>query len=255
MKEIIKRVDLTKQWKKEKRYLLPLIENVLSSGEYVNSKLIPLLEKKIAKFCGTKYTVCTNSGTDALTLGLYVLGIKRGDEVITVPNSFIASAASIAHLGAKPVFVDVNDEQLIDPTKIEKSITKKTKAIMVVHLSGRVADMKPIKKIAKKYKLFIIEDAAQSVGSKYFGKMTGSLGDIGCFSAHPLKNLNACGDSGFITTNNFLHYKKLKSLINHGLENRNMSAQYGYVSRLDSIQAVILNYRLKSCFIFNFCFF
>ena len=244
--KIIKRVDLVKQWKKERSKLLPLVIKTFESGEYIGSKEILKLEKEIAKYCGTKYAVCTNSGTDSLTLALYLLGIRRGDEVITPPNSFIASAATIAHLGAKPVFADVKQDQLIDPIEIEKKITKKTKAIMVVHLCGRIADMKSIKKISNKYNLPIIEDAAQAIGSKYDGKKSGSFGEFGCFSAHPLKNLNACGDSGFITTNNKNYYKKLKLLINHGLENRNMSSSFAYVSRMDTLQATILNYRLKN---------
>ncbi|WP_435090520.1 DegT/DnrJ/EryC1/StrS family aminotransferase [Candidatus Pelagibacter bacterium nBUS_30] len=242
----IKRVDLAKQWKKEKFNLLPLIIKTLESGEYVGSKTINILEKNIANYCGTRFAVCTNSGTDSLTLALFLLGVKKGDEVITAPNSFIASAATIAHLGAKPVFADVKDDQLIDPKEIEKKITKKTKAIMVVHLSGRIADMKSIKLISKKFKIPIIEDAAQAIGSKYYGKKSGSLSEIGCFSAHPLKNLNACGDSGFVTTNDAKYHKKLKTLINHGLEDRNMSKTFAYVSRMDALQATILNYRLKN---------
>lgn len=242
----IKRVDLVKQWKNEKSKLLPLIEKTFASGEYIGSKEINYLESRIAKYCDTKYAVCTNSGTDALTLSLFVLGIKKGDEVITAPNSFIASAASIAHLGAKPVFADVKDDQLLDPKEVEKKITKKTKAIMIVNLCGRIADMRQFKKISSKYKIPIIEDSAQSIGSKYFGKKSGSLGELGCFSAHPLKNLNACGDSGFITTNSKKYYKRLKLLINHGLENRNMSKEFAYVSRMDTLQATILNFRLNT---------
>ena len=242
----IKRVDLVKQWKKERSRLLPLIIQSFESGEYIGSEEIEKLEKKIAKYCGTKFAVCTNSGTDSLTLALYLLGVRKGDEVITPPNSFIASAATIVHLGAKPVFADVKKDQLIDPSEIEKKITKKTKAIMVVHLCGRIADMKNIIKISNKYNLPIVEDAAQAIGSKYYGKKSGSFGEFGCFSAHPLKNLNACGDSGFITTNNKKHYKKLKILINHGLENRNMSSSFAFVSRMDTLQATILNFRLKN---------
>ena len=131
-----------------------------------------------------------------------MLGVKKGDEVITPPNSFISSTSSIIHIGARPVFVDVLPDQNINPELIERSITKKTKAIMPVHLTGRIAEMKEIMRISKKYGIPVIEDAAQSIGSKYYKKKSGSFGDIGCFSGHPLKNLNAYGDSGFITTNN-----------------------------------------------------
>lgn len=238
-------VDLKIQWTKEKKKLLPIIEKVLSKGTYVIGEEIDRFEKNISKICNTKYAVALNSGTDALTLGLHLLGVKRGDEVITPPNSFISSTTSIIHLGAKPVFVDVLENQNIDPREIEKKITNKTKAIMPVHLTGRVCDMNEIVKISKKYKIPIIEDAAQSIGSTYHGKRSGSFGKIGCFSAHPLKNLNACGDSGFLVTNNLNIFKNAKILRNHGLEERNLVRNFGYLSRMDVIQGAILNYRLK----------
>ena len=238
-------VDLKIQWTKEKKELLPIIEKILSKGIYVIGEEIDRFEKNISKICNTKYAVALNSGTDALTLGLHLLGVKRGDEVITPPNSFISSTTSIIHLGAKPVFVDVLENQNIDPREIEKKITNKTKAIMPVHLTGRVCDMNEIVKISKKYKIPIIEDAAQSIGSSYYGKRSGSFGQIGCFSAHPLKNLNACGDSGFLVTNNLNIYKNAKILRNHGLEDRNLVRNFGYLSRMDVIQGAILNYRLK----------
>jgi dTDP-4-amino-4,6-dideoxygalactose transaminase len=206
---------------------------------------IDKFEKKIAKLCRVKYAVALNSGTDALTIGMYLLGVRRGDEVITPPNSFISSTSSIIHLGAKPVFADVLDNQNIDPKEIKKKITKKTKAIMPVHLTGRVCQMKEIIDISKKYNIPVIEDAAQSIGSMYYGKKSGSFGDIGCFSAHPLKNLNACGDAGFLVTNNSKIYKKAKILRNHGLEDRNLVKNFGYISRMDILQASILNFRLK----------
>lgn len=245
MKKIL-RVDLQNQWIKEKNKLLPAIKKTLESGGYVNSKIIYDLEKKLAKYNNAKYCVCTNSGTDALTLALYILGVKNGDEVITPPNSFIASTASIAHLKARPIFCDVNNQQVIDEKIIENLITKKTKVIMPVHLCGRMANMIAIKKIAKKYKLKIVEDCAQAIGSKLFNKKSGTYGDIGCFSTHPLKNLNACGDGGFIITNNYQYYKKIKNLINHGLVSRDKASCFAYVSRMDSIQAAILLERLKT---------
>ena len=175
-----------------------------------------------------------------------MLGVRNGDEVITTPNSFIASTAVIVHLGAKPVFVDVLDDQNIDPDKIEKAITKKTKVIMPVHLSGKMSQMDKVMKIAKKYDLKVVEDAAQAIASKFNNKMSGSFGHVGCFSAHPLKNLGAMGDGGYIVTNNFKIYKKIKSLSNHGMENRNKIKNFGYVSRLDNLQAEFLNFKLKS---------
>ena len=144
-----------------------------------------------------------------------MLGVGRGDEVITTPNSFIASVSAIVHLGAKPVFVDVLSDQTMDPTLLEKAITNKTKAIMPVHLTGRVSEMNEINRVAKKYNIPVIEDAAQSIGSKYYNKPAGSLGTVGCFSAHPLKNLNAIGDSGYLTTNNKKIYQCFHLLPNY----------------------------------------
>ena len=238
-------VDLQAQWRAEKKELLPRISNILSKGQYVIGQEIDKFENNITKISKTKYAVALNSGTDALTLGLKLIGVKKGDEVITPPNSFISSTTSIAHVGAKPVFADVLKDQNIDPRQIEKKITNKTKAIMPVHLTGRVCEMNPIQKISKKYKIPIIEDAAQSIGSRYFNKQSGSFGEVGCFSAHPLKNLNACGDAGFLVTNNLEIYKKARILRNHGLENRNKVNHFGFISRMDIIQAAVLNFRLK----------
>ena len=232
--------------KKSKKGLIKIFEKVLEQGQFVGGEEILKFEKNISKLCKTKYAVALNSGTDALTLALHLLGVKRGDEVITTPNSFIASTAVIVHLGAKPVFVDVLDDQNIDPDKIEKAITKKTKVIMPVHLSGKMSQMDKVMKIAKKYNLKVVEDAAQAIASKFNNKMSGSFGDVGCFSAHPLKNLGAMGDGGYIVTNNFKIYKKIKSLSNHGMENRNIIKNFGYVSRLDNLQAAFLNFKLKS---------
>lgn len=237
-------VNLNAQWQDDRDELLPIIDNVLGSGQYVGGDEVDKFEKNVAKLCQVKYAVALNSGTDALTLALHLLGIGRGDEVITPPNSFIASTAVIVHLGAVPVFVDVLLDQNIDPAKIEESITPKTKAIMPVHLTGRMCDMDPIMEIAEKYHLVVIEDAAQAIGSRYKDRPSGSIGDIGCFSTHPLKNLNACGDGGFLTTNDEKIHSKAKSLRNHGIVDRNTVNQFGYVSRMDNLQAAILNYRL-----------
>lgn len=237
-------VNLAEQWKEEREDLLPILENILSSGQYIGGNEVEQLEESIAKLCNVKYAIALNSGTDALVFGLAALGVRPGDEVITPPNSFIASTAAIVHLKAVPVFVDVLDDQNIDPEKIEKAITKKTKAIMPVHLTGRIAAMNEIMTIANKHSIPVIEDSAQAIGSKYDGKMSGSIGRIGCFSTHPLKNLNACGDGGLLTTNDEMIYKQINSLRNHGLIDRSTVKNFGYVSRMDTIQAAILNYRL-----------
>ena len=242
--KIIPYIDLKSQWIDERDELLPIIDKVMSSGKFILETDCDKFEENVAKLCGVKYAAALNSGTDALMYALTMSGIKKGDEVITPANSFIASTSSIVHIGATPVFVDVLPNQNLDPSKIEDVITKNTKAIMPVHLTGRVCDMDPIIEIAKKHKLLVIEDAAQAIGSKYKGKLSGSLGDIGCFSTHPLKNLNACGDGGFLTTNDENIYKKIKSFRNHGKINHDTVSHFGLVSRMDNLQAAILNYRL-----------
>ena len=238
-------VDLRKQWQSERVELLKVIDQVLSSGQYVGGSEIKKFEKQICKITNKNYCVALNSGTDALTLGLHVLGVKRGDEVITAPNSFVATVAAIVHLGAKPVFVDVKPDQNIDIDLIEAAITKKTKVILPVHLTGRMCEMNRIVSLAKRYGLKVIEDAAQSIGSKYNGKSAGFYGDVSAFSAHPLKNLNALGDGGYLVTNNKSYYKKISLLRNHGMVNRKKISSFGYVSRMDNLQAAILNFRLS----------
>jgi len=239
-------VNLTEQYKQEKNDLLKVIDNTLKSGNYVGGKEVEKFEQNISKICGTKYCISLNSGTDALTLSLFASGVRKGDEVITPPNSFVASTAVIVHLGAKPVFVDVKDDQNINEDLIEKKITNRTKAIMPVHLTGRMCNMEKIIKISKKYKIPVIEDSAQAIMSTYLKKQSGSYGDFGCFSAHPLKNLNALGDSGYLTTNSRDAYELLTDLRTHGMKNRNIVNKFGYVSRMDHLQAAILNFRLKN---------
>ena len=239
-------VNLSQQYKIERKKLLQILDKTLATGQYVGGDQVQKFEKKISRMLGVKYCVALNSGTDSLTLGLHVIGVRRGDEVITTPNSFIASTAVIVHLGAKPVFVDVKDDQCIDPNLIEKAITKKTKAIMPVHLTGRVCEMDKIIAISKKHKIPIIEDAAQAIGSKYKGKMAGSFGQVSCFSAHPLKNLNAMGDSGYLVTNSKKIANFIKDVRSHGMTKRNIVKNFGYVSRMDNLQAAILNFRLQN---------
>lgn len=238
-------INLKKQYFSEKKNILKILDKVLSKGQYISGNEVEVFEKNISNFCETKYCVALNSGTDALTLALFSLGVRKGDEVITVPNSFIASTSVIVHLGAKPVFVDVLDDQNINPDLIETKITSKTKVIMPVHLTGRICQMDKINKIAKKYGLKVIEDAAQAIGSIFNKKKAGSFGDIGCFSAHPLKNLNAIGDSGYLTTDSKEIYDYIKDLRNHGMTNRNKIKNFGFVSRMDTLQASILNFRIK----------
>ena len=237
-------VALTNQWASERQDLLPIIEEVMSSGGFIGGDRVEKFEVKAARYCKREFAVALNSGTDALVCALIAVGVRRGDEVITPSNSFVASTAAIVHIGAKPVFVDVEEDQLVSTEKIKNCITGKTKAIMPVHLTGRMCEMDEITKLAQKFNIPIIEDCAQSIGSKYNGVMSGSFGEVGCFSTHPLKNLNACGDGGFIVTDNPSIYKFIKEMRNHGLVERNLVKKFGYVSRMDTLQAAILDYRL-----------
>ncbi len=241
----VKYVNFPLQYEGIKDELLSAVKKVFESGNYVLGPELETLEKNFAKFCGTKHALGIANGTDALILAMKVLGIGRGDEVITAPNSFIATAGAIIMCEAMPAFVDVDEDFNINPELIEKAITKKTKAIIPVHLTGRPADMDAIMKIAKKYNLYVIEDAAQAVGAKFDGKPVGSFGDIGCFSLHPLKNLNAAGDGGLITTNDTALYEKLKKMRNHGLRNRDECEMFSFNSRLDNLQAEIINVKMK----------
>ena len=238
-------VNLVAQWESERDALLPIIDRVLASGQYIGGPIVEEFEKRAAALCGSKHCVALNSGTDALVCGLVAMGVKRGDEVITPPNSFVASTAAITHIGATPVFVDVLPDQNIDPSKIEAAITSKTKVIMPVHLTGRMARMDEICEIAERHHLQIIEDGAQSIGSKYKNIPSGKWGKIGCFSTHPLKNLNACGDGGFLVTDDDDIAFQIRLMRNHGLVDRNTAEIFGSVSRLDSLQAAILNYRIQ----------
>lgn len=225
--------------------ILDLFDRISLSGNYVLGDELKNFEQNFAEFCGTSFSIGVGNGSDALSFSLLGLGVGRGDEVITAPNSFVASAWTIANIGAKPVFVDVGEDFNIDPGLIENAVTQKTKAIMPVHLTGRVAKMDEIREIAKKYNLFIVEDAAQSVGASLKNQRSGSFGDSGCFSLHPLKNLHVHGDGGMITTNNEDLYEKILKMRNHGLKNRDECEFWGWNSRLDEIQAAIGNLKLK----------
>ena len=237
-------VNLSAQWASERHELLPIIDAALEGGHWVNGSQVEELEEALAGICESQYAVALNSGTDALVFALAALGIGRGDEVITPPNSFIASTAAICHLGAIPVFVDVLPDQTIDPEQVQEAVGPKTRAIMPVHLTGRMCMMSRLNEIAEKDNLWVIEDAAQAIGSRYLGRASGSWGSFGCFSTHPLKNLNAIGDGGFITTQSKDWAEKIRRLRSHGLTDRNTASEFGFVSRMDEVQAATLLYRL-----------
>ena len=244
----IKFLDLKKQYKSIKKEIDRSVQRILSRGDFIGGKEVERFERQVAEFCRTKYAVSVNSCTDALFLSLKALGIKEGDEVITSPFTFIATAEAIANLGVRPVFADIKRETFnINPEEIRKKITKKTKAILPVHLFGQAADMSNIVRIAKKYKLYVVEDAAQAFGAEHKGRKAGSIGDIGCFSFFPSKNLGAYGDGGMAITNNKRLSEKITFLKNHGSspEEKYLNLISGTNSRLDTIQAAILRVKLK----------
>ena len=219
--------------------ILSDIKEQLKKCDFTLGAEVEEFEKKFADLCGTKYAVGVNSGTDALFLSLKAAGILPQDEVITVPNTFIATLGAIVASGARPVFVDVQEDYNIDPGKIEAAITEKTKAIMPVHYSGNPADMPEIMKIADKHNLTVIEDSCQAIGASINGKPVGTFGVASGYSLHPLKNLNVWGDAGLAVTDSEEIRNKFILLRNHGLKNRDEVQIFGYNSRLDTIQAIV----------------
>jgi len=239
-------VDLKSQYETIKDEIDRAISSVFERSEFIMGSDVKLFEEEFAKFCGAKFCVGVSSGTDALHLALLACGIGKGDEVITVPNTFIATTEAITMSGAKIVFVDIDPESYnIDKNQIKKAITSKTKAIIPVHLYGQPADMDAITKIAKENSLFVIEDASQAHGAFYRGKRVGAIGDIGCFSFYPGKNLGAYGDAGAIVTNNKELADKVKLLRDHGRIKKYEHEIEGFNKRIDSIQAAVLRVKLR----------
>lgn len=238
--------DLKRQLTEEKSSLLKEFEKVLDSGQFILGKTVSSFEDSFAKFSGAKHAVGVASGTDALHLALRACGIKAGDEVITTPFTFVATAEAIAYLGAVPKFVDIDLQTYnIDPQKIEEKISLKTKAILIVHLYGYPAEMDTLLKIAGKFNLKIIEDCAQALGSEYDGKMVGTIGDAGCFSFFPTKNLGCFGDGGMVTTNSPEIEENVRMLRGHGSRKTYYYETIGFNSRLDAMQAAFLSFRFQ----------
>ncbi len=244
-------IDLTPQHKEIKKEIDKIIKSVIKKNDFILGEETRLFEKEFAEFCGCLYAVGVSSGTAALFLALKSIGVGETDEVLIPSFTFIATAFSVSYTGARPVFIDIDEHTYnIDPNKIKKSITKNTKAIIPVHLFGQPANMPEIIKIAKEYNLKVIEDSAQAHGASI--KMpiekwqkAGSIGDIGCFSFYPTKNMGGMGDAGIVTTNNKDIYQKLLLLRNYGRTAKYEHAFIGYNSRLDSLQAAILRIKLK----------
>ncbi|UCC66695.1 MAG: DegT/DnrJ/EryC1/StrS family aminotransferase [Deltaproteobacteria bacterium] len=238
-------VDLKAQYDEIKAELLKVIERILKGGVFVGGEEVAGLEEEFARYCGVRFAVGVGSGTEALHLALLACGVGRGDEVVTVPNTFIATTEAITLTGAKPLFVDINPESYtIDTDQLEGVITEKTKAIIPVHLYGQPADMEPILDVAKKYHLKVIEDAAQAHGAKYKGRRIGGFGDAACFSFYPSKNLGAYGDGGAVLTNNEEIAQRVRMLQNHGSREKYSHEIEGLNSRLDALQAAILRVKL-----------
>jgi len=239
-------LDLKAQYQSLKPEFDAALTSVLESGQYVLGKEVGAFEEEFASYCQSRHAIGVNTGTSALHLALLAAGIQPGDEVITVPNTFVATVAAILYAGAKPVFVDVQPETLnMNPSLIEKAITKRTKVLLPVHLYGQCADMDPILDIAQKHGLKVIEDAAQAHGAEYKGRRAGSMGLLGCFSFYPGKNLGAFGEGGAITTQDPALAKTVKMLRDWGAEKKYHHDLKGFNYRMDAIQGAILRVKLR----------
>ena len=239
-------LDLKVQYAAIKDEITRAINDVCESQAFALGPAVAEFEKNVAEYCNSKHAIGVSSGTDALLVSLMALGIKPGDEVITTPFSFFATAGCIIRVGARPVFVDVDpDSYNIDPALIEEKITEKTRAIVPVHLFGQLARMEAITEIAKRHNLAVIEDAAQAIGASRSGTLAGNFGDCGCFSFYPTKNLGGFGDGGLVTTNSDLLADDIRTLRDHGQKPRYFYKVIGGNFRLDGIQGAVLNVKLK----------
>ena len=242
----VPQLDLAAQYAAIGPEVRAAIDKVLSSQHFVLGREGAALEAEVAQLCGTHHGIAVASGTDALILALRVCGVKAGDDVLIPPFTFVATGSAVSALGANPVFADIRpDTYNIDPNELQRRLTPKTRAIIVVHLYGLSADMDPILAFAEANKLAVIEDNAQAIGAKYKGRPTGSFGDASCISFYPTKNLGAYGDAGLIVTNSSQADARLRTLRNHGQTDKYWSSEPGWNSRLDEIQAAILRVKLR----------
>jgi len=239
-------LDLKAQYQALKDEIGTALQQVMENTAFAGGKFVAQFEQEFAEFCNTEFAIAVNSGTSALWLALLSLGIGEGDEVITAPNSFIATAEAISFCGARPVFVDIDEKTYnIDPDLIEAAITENTCAIIPVHLFGQPAEMDPIMTIAKKYGLFVIEDACQAHGAEYKGRPAGSTGHAGCFSFYPGKNLGAYGEGGAVITNKKNVAETVRMLRDHGQSKKYYHDKIGWNARMDGFQGAVLNVKLK----------
>ena len=239
-------LDLKAQYASIRDEIRVAIDRVIESQQFILGQEVETLEKEIAAYCGCHHAIGVSSGTDALLVALMALGVGAGDEVITPAYSFFATAGTIARLGARPVFVDIDPATFnIDPSLIAAKITPRTKAILPVHLYGQMAEMQEVSAIAARHQLPVIEDAAQAIGAERDGKRAGSVGDIGCLSFFPTKNLGAFGDAGMVTTNNPALAERMRMLRVHGYRSRYVNELLGGNFRIDAIQAAVLRVKLR----------
>lgn len=239
-------LDLSAQYETIQAEAATAIQEVLNSSAFAGGPFVEQFEDEFAEFCHCKYAVGVGSGTDALWLALLGLGIGEGDEVITAPNTFIATVEAISQCGATPVFVDIDEQTYnLNPDLLKGAITARTKAIVPVHLYGQMVDMDPIVEIAEAYGLFVVEDAAQAHGAEYRGRRAGSIGKAGCFSFYPGKNLGAYGEAGAVVTNDEQLAEKLRIFRDHGQRQKYYHSMVGWNSRMDGIQGAILKVKLK----------
>jgi dTDP-4-amino-4,6-dideoxygalactose transaminase len=238
-------LDLTRQYASIKNQIDAAIQKTLDHGSFAAGEAVAAFENEFARYCGVRHCVCVNSGTSALHLAIIASGVRAGDEVITVPFTFIATAWAISYVGAKPVFVDVEtDTCTIDVEKIIPAIGPRTRAILPVHLYGQMANLGPLRDICTKHGLVLIEDAAQAHGAEYQGRRAGSYGDIGCFSFYPTKNLGAFGEAGALTTDNDEVATRLRHLRDHAQLTKYRHEELGYNYRMDEMQGAILGVKL-----------
>lgn len=239
-------VDLNAQYQTIKDEIDEAIRGVLESSQFVLGEQVEAFETDFAKFCGTQHALGVNSGTSALHLALLAAGVKAGDEVITVSDTFVATAAAIRYTGANPVFVEIDPRSCtMDPQTIAAAITTRTKVIIPVHLYGGCADMDPIRDIARQHNLIVIEDAAQAHGAEYNGARAGSLGDLACFSFYPGKNLGAYGEAGAVATDNDQYAAAIRRLRDHGQSRKYYHDEVGYNYRMEGIQGAVLRVKLR----------
>ena len=239
-------IDLVQRYAEERDEIMACVDRVLSKGHLVLTEELTEFEQQVCDYTGAKHCIGLNSGTDALMIGLWALGIGKGDEVITTPVSFVATAGAIAHVGATPVFADVKDDQTLDPQAIEKAITPRTKAIMPVQVNGRTCDMDALQAVADKHGIMIVEDAAQGLGSKFNGRAAGTFGKFGTISFYPAKLLGCFGDGGAVVTNDDAVAEAISLLRDHGRNADGRVVAWGYNSRLDNVQAAVLNHKFKT---------